>query len=69
MPFSFVVADSKLKLQKLDPNNYKYIPKDKRIPFHCIRGIIEFSDGGFFCLEKEIKYSFLRNIIDFRDNY
>ena len=55
MPFSFVVADSKLKLQKLDPNNYKYIPKDKRIPFHCIRGIIEFSDGGFFCLEKEIK--------------
>ena len=57
MPFSFVMAESKLDkaYKKLDPNNYKYIPKDKRIPIHCIRGIIEFSDGGFFCLEKKGK--------------
>jgi hypothetical protein len=60
MPFSFVMADtsnleeaSKLKksYQILDSNNYKYIPKDKRIPINCLNGIIEFSDGGFFCLE------------------
>ena len=48
----------------LNNDNYKYIPKDKLIPVHCINGIIEFSDGGFFCLEKKGKLtneSFLKS--------
>ena len=56
MSFSSVMADSKKeKMAKLDNDNYKYIPKDKLIPAHCINGIIEFLDGSFFCLNKKGK--------------
>jgi hypothetical protein len=66
MSFSSVMADSKKeKKAKFDYDNFKYIPKDKLIDVHCIvYGIIEFPDGGFFCLEKQGKLtneSFLKS--------